>query len=321
MYLGLKIKKNLTSKVYIEITKKPCKNAIAREHCKEFERQQLIMNNNRFILQSRQRFSRKAEKRMPFIEKLWEAVQQSNLNETGIFRWINGGTGFEANGEKFEAEVQKVHPDLVAVSNFTNFKRQMSRCGFKCRFIGSPWRWTFHHPSFRADNPRKSEFKIPQYKKPKSAPSTPVGKWECSICPGSPVMNLCTSNFMQMRPLLAPIDGFESPPMSPMGVPVLIQPNRSFAYLSQSDVSEESWFLPCLPYAPVESWGEIKSGYRTQSVLLPSPNWNPNPDDSAFKELDRNLGSLCMDRPDQAVPRDAEEFAWDCGEVRTYFVL
>jgi len=85
----------------------------------------------------------------PFPEKLYAAMDAPNA----VIKWTNNGRAICIDAEDYEQNVMHVHPGLMEISSFANFRRQMREYGFDWTYQPETREFEFSHPSFLRGRP------------------------------------------------------------------------------------------------------------------------------------------------------------------------
>ena len=84
-----------------------------------------------------------------FPQKLFDAVDAPRA----VVRWTEDGRAISVYADDYERNVMHVHPGLVEISSFANFRRQMREYGFDWLYHPETREFEFSHPSFCRDRP------------------------------------------------------------------------------------------------------------------------------------------------------------------------
>jgi len=85
----------------------------------------------------------------PFPQKLFSAMDTPRP----VIQWTNNGQAISVDAEHYERNVMRVHPGLVEISSFANFRRQMREYGFDWLYHTETREFEFSHPSFLRGRP------------------------------------------------------------------------------------------------------------------------------------------------------------------------
>ena len=85
-----------------------------------------------------------------FPKKLWKVVNSGSE----LITWSDDGKSINVNATDFENSVMAVHPGLVEISTFANFRRQMREYGFDWLQFSGTEDFQFSHQFFVRDNPK-----------------------------------------------------------------------------------------------------------------------------------------------------------------------
>jgi len=85
----------------------------------------------------------------PFPQKLFEAMDAPRA----VIQWTNNGQAISVDAEYYERNVMHVHPGLVEISSFANFRRQMREYGFDWLYHEETREFEFSHPSYVRGRP------------------------------------------------------------------------------------------------------------------------------------------------------------------------
>jgi len=85
----------------------------------------------------------------PFPQKLFAAMDAPRA----VIQWSNNGQAICVDAEVYERSVMLVHPGLVEISSFANFRRQMREYGFDWLYHPETREFEFSHPSFVRGRP------------------------------------------------------------------------------------------------------------------------------------------------------------------------
>jgi len=85
----------------------------------------------------------------PFPEKLLAAMDAPRA----VIQWTNNGQAITVDAENYERNVMRVHPGLVEISSFANFRRQMREYAFDWQYLVETQEFVFSHPSFVRSRP------------------------------------------------------------------------------------------------------------------------------------------------------------------------
>jgi len=80
----------------------------------------------------------------PFPQKLFDAIDVPHA----VIQWTDNGRAICVDAEHYERNVMKVHPGLVEISTFANFRRQMREYAFDWLYRPETREFEFSHPSF-----------------------------------------------------------------------------------------------------------------------------------------------------------------------------
>jgi len=84
-----------------------------------------------------------------FPEKLFAAMEAPNA----LIQWTDDGRAICVDAEDYERNVIRVHPGLVEISSFANFRRQMREYAFDWAYRAETREFEFSHPSFVRGRP------------------------------------------------------------------------------------------------------------------------------------------------------------------------
>jgi len=85
----------------------------------------------------------------PFPQKLFAAMDAPRA----VIQWTNNGQAICVDAVHYERNVMRVHPGLVEISSFANFRRQMREYGFDWLYHTETREFEFSHPSFLRGRP------------------------------------------------------------------------------------------------------------------------------------------------------------------------
>ena len=85
----------------------------------------------------------------PFPQKLFAAIDSPNA----LIQWTENGKAISVDADEYERNVMHVHPGLVEISSFANFRRQMREYGFDWLYHDETHEFEFSHPSFLRGRP------------------------------------------------------------------------------------------------------------------------------------------------------------------------
>ena len=85
----------------------------------------------------------------PFPQKLFTAMDTPRA----VIQWTDSGKAISIDAEDYERNVMRVHPGLVEISSFANFRRQMREYSFDWQYHSETREFEFSHPSFLRGRP------------------------------------------------------------------------------------------------------------------------------------------------------------------------
>jgi len=85
----------------------------------------------------------------PFPQKLFAAMDAPNA----VIQWTDNGQAISIDAEDYERNIMRVHPGLVEISSFANFRRQMREYGFDWLYHPETREFEFSHPCFLRGRP------------------------------------------------------------------------------------------------------------------------------------------------------------------------
>jgi len=85
----------------------------------------------------------------PFPQKLFVAMDSPRA----VIQWSDDGRAICVDAEVYERGVMHVHPGLVEIPSFANFRRQMREYGFDWRYHAETREFEFSHASFVRGRP------------------------------------------------------------------------------------------------------------------------------------------------------------------------
>jgi len=85
----------------------------------------------------------------PFPEKLFAAMDVPRA----VIQWTSNGRAISVDSDNYERNVLDVHPGLVEISSFANFRRQMREYAFDWTYHPETREFEFSHPSFVRSRP------------------------------------------------------------------------------------------------------------------------------------------------------------------------
>jgi len=85
----------------------------------------------------------------PFPQKLFAAMNAPRA----VIQWTNDGKAISIDAEHYERNVMCVHPGLVEISSFANFRRLMREYAFDWQYHPETRDFEFSHASFQRGRP------------------------------------------------------------------------------------------------------------------------------------------------------------------------